>query len=117
VRAITAQDDPFVVSVDLDGTIFISESPVTREEFRIQPSAAPRRLGCPRHLRQGRPRATHGQVMWVKGMAQRRHVSGGRLFDVAEFEVQGERIREPARTSRGFGRDPSALADRTTLRP
>lgn len=89
VRAITAQDDPFVVSVDLDGTIYISESPFTREEFQ---AALPQLLdasGARDIYVRGDARATHGQVMWVKGLAQTEaRARGGRLFDVAEFEVQ-----------------------------
>jgi biopolymer transport protein TolR len=33
IRPIDAQDDPFIVSVDADGQIFVGETPVTREEF------------------------------------------------------------------------------------
>lgn len=34
VRPITAQDDPFIVSVQRDGSIFIGETRVEREDFR-----------------------------------------------------------------------------------
>lgn len=34
VRAITAQEDPFFVTVGEDGTIHVAETPVTMEEFR-----------------------------------------------------------------------------------
>lgn len=34
VQPLTAQDDPFFVSVDREGTIYMRETPVTMEEFR-----------------------------------------------------------------------------------
>jgi biopolymer transport protein TolR len=34
VRPITAQDDPFIVSVSRDGSIFIGETRVEREDFK-----------------------------------------------------------------------------------
>jgi biopolymer transport protein TolR len=33
VQPITAQDDPFIVSMDADGTVYIGETPVSLEEF------------------------------------------------------------------------------------
>jgi biopolymer transport protein TolR len=90
VRAITAQDDPFIVSVDQDGRIFIGdETEVSREEFA---SALPQLMdasGARDIYVRGDRRATHGEVMWVKGIAQvAARDRGGRLFDVAEFETR-----------------------------
>lgn len=43
VRSISSVDDPFYVSVDDDGTIYLEDTPVTVEEFR---SSLPQLLGA-----------------------------------------------------------------------
>lgn len=90
VRAVTAQDDPFIVSVDQEGTIFISETPIEREEFEGALGQLMDAAGATDVYVRGDARATHGDVMWVKGIAQTAVMErGGRLWDVAEFQDDG----------------------------
>jgi biopolymer transport protein TolR len=55
IQPITAQDDPFIVSVDSGGTVYVGETPVTAEEFS---GAFPQLF-----------RAAGAQVIYVKGDA------------------------------------------------
>lgn len=66
VDPVTQQDDPFFVSVDADGEIFIAETPIPRDEFRdrlrefldvSQPTVV--------YVR-GDAQARHGAVAWVE---------------------------------------------------
>lgn len=90
VRAITAQDDPFMVSIDAEGTIYISEQSFTREEFR---SALPQLMdaaGASDVYIRGDAEARHGVVTWVLGLAQAAAGErGGKLHLAADSETDG----------------------------
>lgn len=70
IQPITAQDDPFIVSVDASGAIWIGEdTEIPREEFR---AALPRFLDLADasdvYIKADRD-ARHGDVAFVKGIA------------------------------------------------
>ncbi|TVP55058.1 MAG: biopolymer transporter ExbD [Gemmatimonadales bacterium] len=90
VRAITAQDDPFMVSINAEGTIYISESPFTREEFRAALPQLMDASGARDVYIRGDAQATHGVVTWVMGIAQAQAWErGGQLLIVADSETDG----------------------------
>ncbi|TVP78310.1 MAG: biopolymer transporter ExbD [Gemmatimonadales bacterium] len=90
IQPITAQDDPFIVSVDADGLIWIGEdTQVPRDEFR---TALPRFLDLAGasdvYIKADRD-ARHGDVAFVKGIAvtEARNRGGG-IWELMDPDTQ-----------------------------
>jgi biopolymer transport protein TolR len=91
IQPITAQDDPFIVSVDAEGMVYVGETPVTVEEFE---SAFPQLFAA----------ASPGAV-YIRGDSDALY---GRLLPV---------LVTVARTAQEAGISWSLLAEPRTNRP
>ena len=66
VDPITQQDDPFFVSVDADGGIYIAETPIPQDEFRERLREFVE-VSQPAYIYvRGDAQARHGAVAWVE---------------------------------------------------
>lgn len=91
VQPITAQDDPFIVSVDADGTVYVGETPLEVEEFE---EAFPQLF-----------RAANPQAVFIRGDADALY---GRLLPV---------LVTVAETAQEAGVTWSLLAEPAPARP
>lgn len=90
IQPITAQDDPFIVSVDANGTIWIGDdTEIPREEFR---ASLPRFLDLADasdiYIKADQD-ARHGDVAFVKGIAATEARSrGGSIWELMDPDSQ-----------------------------
>ena len=71
IQPITAQDDPFIVSMDEEGSIFVGESRVPREEFAETFPQLLRIAGPGAVYIKADERAMYGDVFWVQAIVYR----------------------------------------------
>ena len=71
VQPLTAQDEPFIVSVDADGIVYVGETALTREEFESSFPQLLRAASPGAVYIRGDEAASYGEVFWVQAIVYR----------------------------------------------